>query len=87
MRGLHLAAIGVVLSTAFVHVMLPAIHIFDDDCFPQGFKSYEGWPALLVLLGFLLTHLIHLFTTANHGDENITSDKNWQPMDFWHWNA
>ena len=64
MRGLYLAAVGVVLSTAFVHVMLPAFHIFDDDCFPEFFKAYEGWPAVLILFGFLLTHLVHLFTSS-----------------------
>ena len=70
MRSLHLAAIGVVISTAFVHVMLPAVHIFEDDCFPEFFKSYEGWPAVFILVGFLLTHVVHLCTSACHHEKN-----------------
>ena len=57
--------------------MLPAVHIFEDACFPQEFKSYEGWPAVFILFGFLLTHCIHLCTSHCHhkNSDKITSDK------------
>ena len=69
MRGLYLVAVGVVISTAFVHVMLPAVHIFEEECFPEAFKSYEGWPAVLMLVGLLLTHLIQICTTSINPSE------------------
>jgi zinc transporter 1/2/3 len=61
-RTLRMLGIGIILSTAFIHVFLPAIHIFGDECAPEWFHAYEAWPALLSLVGFLLAHLLDITT-------------------------
>ena len=61
--------VGIIISTGFIHVFMPAIHIFEDACFPQFFKNYEAWPALLSLFGFLVAHIIHLGGSAFHSHD------------------
>jgi zinc transporter 1/2/3 len=58
--------IGIILSTAFVHVVLPAVGMFADPCFPEFFSHYEGWPGVIMLAGFLVTHLIQLSASHDH---------------------
>jgi zinc transporter 1/2/3 len=71
-RMLRMLGIGIILSTAFIHVFLPAIHILGDKCAPEFFKSYEAWPAVLSLGGFLLAHLLDIFTS--HKDLHESHD-------------
>ena len=64
-----MVGVGIIISTGFIHVLLPAVHIFEDACFPAAFKSYEAWPAVLSLFGFLVAHLIHIGGSAFHSHD------------------
>lgn len=50
---------GTILSTAFIHMMLPAAEAFSNPCLPPWWtEAYEAWAYLLVTLAVLLMHLV-----------------------------
>jgi solute carrier family 39 (zinc transporter), member 1/2/3 len=55
---LKLFGTGVLISTAFVHMLPPAVEILSNRCLPEVFRSYENWAGTLFLFGFLVTHLL-----------------------------
>ncbi|KAJ2763330.1 hypothetical protein IWQ57_005586 [Coemansia nantahalensis] len=54
---------GVILATAFVHMLGAAIETLGDKCLDGRMGDYESWPALLAMLAILAMHLMeHVLT-------------------------
>ena len=68
-RVFRMVGVGIIISTGFVHVFLPSVHLFEEDCFPSLFKSYEAWPAVFALVGYLGAHLIHISGSVTHSHD------------------
>ncbi|KAL4853107.1 40S ribosomal protein S16 [Chlorella vulgaris] len=50
---------GTILSTAFIHMMLPAVAKLGSPCLPESWlDAYEAWPYLFVVLSIVLMQLI-----------------------------
>lgn len=55
----HPAGFGTILSTAFIHMMLPAVAKLGSPCLPESWlDAYEAWPYLFVVLSIVLMQLI-----------------------------
>ncbi|KAJ2448369.1 hypothetical protein EV183_005473 [Coemansia sp. RSA 2336] len=54
---------GVILATAFVHMLGAAIETLGDDCLEDRMGGFDSWPALLAMLAVLAMHLMdHLMS-------------------------
>ncbi|KAJ2783774.1 hypothetical protein H4R18_001526 [Coemansia javaensis] len=54
---------GVILATAFVHMLGAGIETLGDQCLEGRLGGFESWPALLAMLAILAMHLMeHVLT-------------------------
>eukprot|EP01125_Pyxidicula_operculata_P002495 TRINITY_DN12357_c0_g1_i1.p1 TRINITY_DN12357_c0_g1~~TRINITY_DN12357_c0_g1_i1.p1 ORF type:complete len:310 (+),score=-4.39 TRINITY_DN12357_c0_g1_i1:16-945(+) len=66
---------GVILSTAFIHMMPGAVLTLTDSCLPSLFQDYEAWAGLIAMFAALILHLIEYLATSlgvhvhSHGPE------------------
>ncbi|KAJ2830248.1 hypothetical protein IWW50_000391 [Coemansia erecta] len=49
---------GVILATAFVHMLGAAIETLGDSCLEARLGGFDSWPALLAMLAVLAMHLM-----------------------------
>jgi zinc transporter 1/2/3 len=49
---------GVLICTSFIHMLPPAVLVFENPCLPKVFKEYVNWPGTIFLMGFLFTHFV-----------------------------
>ncbi|KAJ2491062.1 hypothetical protein IWW37_002619 [Coemansia sp. RSA 2050] len=62
---------GVILATAFVHMLGGATETLKDDCLDGRMGDFDNWPGLLAMLAVLAMHLIeHVLTAAYVGGSN-----------------
>jgi zinc transporter 1/2/3 len=45
---------GTILSTAFIHMMLPAVEKLSSDCLSDAWNSYTAWGYMFVVVAILL---------------------------------
>ncbi|CAF4624036.1 unnamed protein product, partial [Rotaria sp. Silwood2] len=55
---------GVILATAFIHILPVAMETLTDECLPQGWKDYEAYAGLFAMLAILAMQLIEFI--AHH---------------------
>ncbi|CAF4079237.1 unnamed protein product [Rotaria sp. Silwood2] len=55
---------GVILATAFIHILPAAMNTLTDECLPQGWKDYEAYAGLFAMLAILAMQLIEFI--AHH---------------------
>jgi zinc transporter 1/2/3 len=58
MSSLKMFGTGVLISTAFIHMLPPSVQIFENVCFPDVFRYYRNWPGTIFLLGFIFSHFV-----------------------------
>ncbi|KAJ3158258.1 high-affinity Zn(2+) transporter zrt1 [Geranomyces michiganensis] len=61
---LKLLGSGVILSTAFVHMLTPAQKQLTSSCLPQVFQDYGSWAAAIAIFGILFTHFVQCIAVA-----------------------
>ena len=61
---LKLFGAGVLVSTALIHMLVPAILLSASPCLPQGLSVYASWPGAMVLFGLLVSNLLQLVITS-----------------------
>ncbi|KAJ2900009.1 hypothetical protein IWW38_000717 [Coemansia aciculifera] len=73
---------GVILATAFVHMLGGAIETLKDDCLDGRMGDFDNWPGLLAMFAVLAMHLIeHVLTTTYLGNSNANvSDRDLEQM-------
>jgi zinc transporter 1/2/3 len=49
---------GILIATAFIHMLPPAVEMLRNPCLPDLFILYENWPGTIFLIGFLFSHLV-----------------------------
>ncbi|KAJ2161526.1 hypothetical protein GGF46_001381 [Coemansia sp. RSA 552] len=49
---------GVILATAFVHMLGAAIETLSDSCLDDRMGNFDSWPALIAMLAVLAMHLM-----------------------------
>ncbi|KAJ2688187.1 hypothetical protein IWW39_002387 [Coemansia spiralis] len=57
---------GVILATAFVHMLGAATETLKDDCLDGRMGDFDSWPGLLAMLAVLAMHLIEHVLTATY---------------------
>ncbi|KAJ2848345.1 hypothetical protein IWW36_003355 [Coemansia brasiliensis] len=77
---------GVILATAFVHMLGAAIETLGDDCLEDRMGGFDSWPALLAMLAVLAMHLMdylmsrrieqHSLIRVGTGNVHIDSSRN-----------
>ncbi|CAF1523694.1 unnamed protein product [Rotaria sp. Silwood1] len=55
---------GIILATAFIHILPAAMRILIDECLPQSWKDYEAYASLFAmqLIEFIAHHQLHRVT-------------------------
>ena len=72
------AGFGTILSTSFIHMLLPAAQSFASPCLPRAWAdSFDGWAYLFVTLAVLLMHLIDFLLKAGW------AGLDWAGLDGW----
>jgi len=74
-NSVKLFGTGVILSVAFIHMIIPADQILTSEYTYELFnEKYTSFSAVFVILGIILTHIIQVYTshflqkdTSNHG--------------------
>ncbi|KAI8365825.1 Zinc/iron permease [Choanephora cucurbitarum] len=56
---------GVILATAFVHMLPEALENFDSDCLSDGWKSYGAFAGVFCMLSSFALQLLELAAVAN----------------------
>eukprot|EP00842_Homolaphlyctis_polyrhiza_P002673 jgi/Hompol1/3406/HPOL_006517-RA len=57
---LKLFGAGVIMATAFVHMLVPAGQTLTNTCLPSIFIKYSSFSAVFALAGVFLTHIIQV---------------------------
>ncbi|KAJ1950168.1 hypothetical protein EC988_004488 [Linderina pennispora] len=58
---------GVILSTAFIHMLGAATESLKDDCLEGRLGDFDAWPQFLAMVAILAMHLVeHLLTNHIH---------------------
>ncbi|TPX72870.1 hypothetical protein SpCBS45565_g00066 [Spizellomyces sp. 'palustris'] len=72
---LKLFGAGVILSTAFIHMLMPAQMQLTDTCLPAHFQLYSAWAGAIALLGAFFAHFMQYsaIQILHHG-KHKTSD-------------
>ena len=66
---------GVILSTAVIHMLIPAVEMFSNPCLTEVLPEYSGFAGIFILLGILGTHLIQVTAESYaRSNKNSTSD-------------
>ncbi|KND01589.1 ZIP zinc/iron transporter [Spizellomyces punctatus DAOM BR117] len=55
---LKLFGAGVILATAFIHMLMPAQMQLTDPCLPAHFQDYSAWAGAIALLGAFFAHFM-----------------------------
>ncbi|CAF3508493.1 unnamed protein product [Rotaria sordida] len=55
---------GVILATAFIHILPAAMDALTDECLPESWKDYEAYAGLFAMLAILAMQLIEFI--AHH---------------------
>ncbi|KAJ1924731.1 hypothetical protein GGI01_001662 [Coemansia sp. RSA 376] len=66
---------GVILATAFVHMLGGATETLKDDCLDGRMGDFDNWPGLLAMFAVLAMHLIEHVLTATYiggSDDDLT---------------
>ncbi|KAJ2890834.1 hypothetical protein GGI21_006036, partial [Coemansia aciculifera] len=73
---------GVILATAFVHMLGGATETLKDDCLDGRMGDFDNWPGLLAMFAVLAMHLIeHVLTATYLGNSNANvSDRDLEQM-------
>ena len=58
-KFLKLFGSGVILATAFVHMLVPSAEMLSNPCLPQVFRDYQ-FTGVFVMTGIFLTHAVQL---------------------------
>jgi len=73
---------GVILSVAFIHMVIPAGQILASEYTYEFFSSYTSFAGVFAILGIILTHIIQVYTSHflyknsdNHGHLNSKSSE------------
>ncbi|KAJ2834936.1 hypothetical protein GGI24_000125 [Coemansia furcata] len=61
---------GVILATAFVHMLGGATETLKDDCLDGRMGDFDNWPGLLAMFAVLAMHLIEHVLTATYMGES-----------------
>ncbi|KAI8084335.1 Zinc/iron permease [Gilbertella persicaria] len=56
---------GVILATAFVHMLPEALENFDSDCLSDGWKSYGAFAGVFCMISSFALQLLELAAVAN----------------------
>ncbi|OLY77885.1 Zinc transporter 5 [Smittium mucronatum] len=66
--------IGVILSTAMIHIYPPANDYLNDPCIAGRLGNYEGWPGVIFMLAIFFMHATEYILTSKlvHSHENET---------------
>ncbi|CAF4555317.1 unnamed protein product, partial [Rotaria sp. Silwood1] len=64
---------GVILATAFIHILPAAMNTLTDECLPEGWKEYEAYAGLFAMLAILAMQLIEFI--AHHQLQRILTHK------------
>jgi solute carrier family 39 (zinc transporter), member 1/2/3 len=51
---------GVLLSTALIHMLTPAVKLLSSPCLPKSISSYEGFAGSLTLMGLFGANLLQI---------------------------
>ncbi|KAJ2751581.1 hypothetical protein H4S06_004114 [Coemansia sp. BCRC 34490] len=55
---------GVIMATAFVHMLGESVEALKDDCLDGRMGDYESWPGALAMMAVLAMHLIEHVVSA-----------------------
>lgn len=75
---------GVIVATAFMHLLDPAIGNFDDDCVKERVPEYP-WALAIALMTIMVMFLVELVVTSFQKDDHAAgnaSDSEAPSMDF-----
>ncbi|KAL1918702.1 uncharacterized protein VTP21DRAFT_2724 [Calcarisporiella thermophila] len=63
---------GVILATAFVHMLLEAFARFASPCLPSGFRGFSAWAPVFCMIAAMLIQLIEYLAIerADHYSKN-----------------
>ncbi|OLY79131.1 Zinc transporter 5 [Smittium mucronatum] len=56
--------IGVILSTAIIHIYPPANDYLNDPCIAGRLGNYEGWPGVIFMLAIFFMHVTEYIITS-----------------------
>ncbi|OBZ82291.1 Zinc transporter 5 [Choanephora cucurbitarum] len=56
---------GVIISTAFIHMLPEALERFDSECIGEGWHSYHGFGGLFCMLAAFFLQLVELAALTN----------------------
>ncbi|KAJ3188886.1 high-affinity Zn(2+) transporter zrt1 [Gaertneriomyces sp. JEL0708] len=59
-QALKLFGAGVILSTALIHMLVPAAEQLSADCLPHIFHDYHAWAGALAVGGILFTQAVQV---------------------------
>ena len=68
MRLFKLLGLGIIISTALIHMLTPSMLLFESDCFPPFLPSFHGWTGLFCIIGIALAHMVQL-AACSHVEE------------------
>lgn len=55
-RKFKLIGVGIIISTALIHMFVAGADLFSGGCVSEFFASYEGWAGVFAIIGFLFAH-------------------------------
>ncbi|CAF3760352.1 unnamed protein product [Rotaria sp. Silwood1] len=61
---------GVILATAFIHILPAAMNALTDECLPEDWKDYEAYAGVFAMLAILAMQLIEFI--AHHQLHRVT---------------
>lgn len=72
---------GVILATAFIHMLCPAMKNLSNECLPKSFReSYEGWAGLFALLAVLTIQFIQTCAVAHANRKEAAASATTEPL-------
>jgi zinc transporter 1/2/3 len=71
MQMFKLLGLGIIISTALIHMLTPSMFLFQSDCFPLILPKYSSWTGVFCLLGILIAHLLSMFACSHLEEEEM----------------
>eukprot|EP00834_Sanchytrium_tribonematis_P006620 NODE_505_length_6682_cov_0.825394.p3 type:complete len:249 gc:universal NODE_505_length_6682_cov_0.825394:3564-4310(+) len=63
---LKLFGCGVLLATAVIHMIVPSLKAFENECLPDLLRNYESYGGVFILAGLFSTHLVQIMAKHYH---------------------
>ncbi len=61
---------GVIISTAIIHIFLPSVEIFGNECLPEELKGYGAFAGAFCLIGILISLTVQQIAQGHSYDSS-----------------